>query len=145
MSLEVGLLIGVILALAAGLIVTRPLRDRPPATVEEDTRLADLIAQREAAYQVIRDLDSDFHIGKLSDDDYRPMRVQALAHAAEIVAQLDALEARPPQTTRKVRVLHRENQSAPDAYCPQCGAPHAADDSFCRKCGQALVPEGSRQ
>jgi hypothetical protein len=89
MTAEIGILIGVVLALAVVILVTRPLRAPTIATRDDDSQLSDLLARREAAYQVLRDLDTDFAQGKMNEDDYRPMRVQALAQAAEIVAQLD--------------------------------------------------------
>lgn len=140
MSNEIGIIVGIALAALAVFLVTKPLRQSADATTRDETRLADLLAQRDAAYQVLRDLDSDYQVGKLSEDDYRPMRVQALAHAAEIVAQLDAYqqatEARP-----RIRKAPLKNQQSEinNAFCPHCGAPHAPDDAFCRKCGAALT------
>lgn len=89
MTAEIGILVGVALALVVAVLITRPLRASTIAASEDDSQLSDLLARREAAYQILRDLDGDFAQGKTSEDDYRPMRVQALAQAAEIVAQLD--------------------------------------------------------
>src|SRR5262245_47237726 len=105
MSAEIGIIVGLALALAAVFLVTKPLRQSSAAFIADETQLTDLLTQRDAAYQVLRDLDSDFQVGKLSEDDYRPMRVQALAHAAEIVAQIDVYQttsnsASPPRAER---------------------------------------------
>src|SRR5512143_4138418 len=92
MSVELGVMIGSLLAIAAVVLVAWPLR-AAENNEASDVPLTDLLARRDTAYQLLRDLDSDFQSGKLAEDDYRPMRVQALAQAAEIVAQIDAYEA----------------------------------------------------
>jgi hypothetical protein len=157
-SAEVGVLVGIVIAAVAVFFVTRPFRERVPESGGDETQLANLLAQREAAYQVLRDLDGDFQTGKLAEDDYRPLRVQALAGAAEIVAQLDALEkgvlppaagasprieAAPPRR-RRITAFERvrrkpEAWSDQDRFCPKCGSEHEPDDEFCRKCGVALT------
>ena len=156
MSAEAGVLIGIAVAALAVFLVTRPLRERTLEMRADDTSLANLLAEREAAYQVLRDLDNDFQTGKLADDDYRPLRVQALARAAEIVAQIDEHEAHVATALAAVESTRagdaqrkrakRTSASAvrgarANAFCPRCGARHAADDAFCRKCGAALFDQ----
>ena len=149
MSTEIGILVGAVLALIAAIFVARPLL-RPVASSDADeSRLSDLLARREGAYQVLRDLDSDYQSAKLAEDDYRQMRVQALAQAAEIVAQLDAYQTNytaevvtpkdtaPPGTATKKAARRRERRTQ-SAFCPACGTPHEPEDAFCRKCGKAL-------
>ncbi|MCL4489159.1 MAG: zinc ribbon domain-containing protein [Chloroflexi bacterium] len=53
-----------------------------------------LIAQRNALYDAIRDLDFDFQLGKLSQSDYQLLRDQYMARAATLLQQMDAAEAR---------------------------------------------------
>ena len=137
MSGEIGVVVGLILAAAAVLLVARPLRREPETTGEGAINLEDLLARRETAYQILRDLDSDFQTGKLSEDDYRPMRVQALAQAAELVAQIDAY--RPVETPSPVQKSGGRSASPKAAaFCPHCGADRQPDDTFCRKCGHKL-------
>jgi zinc-ribbon domain len=142
MTVELSVIVGIALAVAAVAAIILPLRANPDGAIEDTSMQADLMARRESAYQVLRDLDSDFEAGKLSEEDYRPMRVQSLAQAAEIVAQLDA--ARVPVsnqaeiTSKRVVVPMRARQDV-DQYCPQCGASRGPDDVFCRKCGRALT------
>jgi hypothetical protein len=142
LSPELGVLVGFALALVAAIVVTRPLLRAPPDALIDETGLSDLVARREAAYQVLRDLDSDFQIGKLAEDDYRQMRVQSLAQAAEIVAQLDAYHAPPPkaEAIQPTRVQRRKRRHPvpPAGFCPSCGTAHEEGDVFCRKCGKAL-------
>ena len=164
MSVELGVVVGIALAMATVIAIVLPLRASPPNAVEDTSAKADLMARRESAFQVLRDLDSDFEAGKLSEEDYRPMRVQSLAQAAEIMAQLDAAQApamRPVESTAKPAPGSRPSPSAGFAesiaestgasapgrrrmrqdaakFCPHCGAARSPDDAFCRKCGKPL-------
>ena len=144
MSAEAGVLIGLMLAVLAAFFVARPLIRPDSAVANDESAITDLLARREAAYQILRDLDSDFQSEKLAEDDYRQMRVQALAQAAEVVAQLDnyqEVEPVPPGSTGRPGAASRSrktSRAAQAGFCPKCGTPHQPDDDFCRKCGQAL-------
>ncbi len=136
MSVELGVAIGSLLAILAVVLVARPLR-----AVEDDdgsdVPLADLLARRDTAYQLLRDLDSDYQAGKLAEDDYRPMRVQALAQAAEIVAQIDAHQAAEPADEADDEAEPAESAiSAGTGFCGTCGTARQPGDAFCRKCGR---------
>jgi hypothetical protein len=151
MSAEFGVLVGALLAVVAVFVVARPLI-RPMASDEGDESvISDLLARRDGAYQVLRDLDGDYQSAKLAEDDYRQMRVQALAQAAEIVAELDAYQsAHAAQTSAPIKPVdapaeaqtpakaRRRERKTQNAFCPRCGTPHEPDDEFCRKCGKAL-------
>lgn len=138
MSVELGVVIGSLLAIAAVVVVALPLRASQHDDAG-DVPLADLLARRDTAYQLLRDLDSDFQSGKLAEDDYRPMRVQALAQAAEIVAQLDAYEAEKAaggagdQAESAASEARGEDEAG---FCGNCGTARRPGDAFCRKCGQ---------
>lgn len=156
MSVELGVLVGIALAVVCAMVIILPLRTSRRSQEIDTSAQADLLARRESAFQVLRDLDSDFESGKLSEEDYRPMRVQSLAQAAEILAQLDA--AKPPESQPELvtgtpatngklaepaRVVatarKRARKTETDKFCPQCGTARAADDQFCRKCGKPLT------
>ncbi len=79
------------LALAAlvALLVLRPLRDHAADTSED--RRGDLEAAKEAKYREIKDAELDFRMGKLSEEDWRPLDAELRAQAIEILRQLDRL------------------------------------------------------
>lgn len=54
--------------------------------------LLDLLAQRDALLQALRDLQLDRETGKLSENDYQMARVAFLREAAVVLSQLEALE-----------------------------------------------------
>ncbi len=53
--------------------------------------LDSLIAQRDSAYDAIRDLDFDYQMGKLSQADYEQLRDRYKARAAQALQQIDAV------------------------------------------------------
>ena len=142
MSVEFGVVVGIALAVATVIAIIMPLRASPQSPIEDTSNKADLVARRESAFQVLRDLDTDFEAAKLSEEDYRPMRVQLLAQAAEIMAQLDDAQAPSLKTTEpeyKPATGRQHALKVADKFCPHCGASRGRTDEFCRKCGKPLT------
>ncbi len=86
----------VIVVLAAVVwLVSAPLRgDWAAAHSErEEAEVEGLRAAKEAKYREIRELELDFRMGKLSDDDFRGLDRQLRAEAVEILRRLDAAGA----------------------------------------------------
>jgi hypothetical protein len=96
----------VLLALVV-IVVTGPLRSRrhrPDASAngsaapaaDEQARLAELEAAREAKYQEIRDAELDLRTGKLSAADHARIDAQLRREALEILDRLERRPARAP-------------------------------------------------
>jgi hypothetical protein len=88
------LLIAVLLAFVAW-IVASPFRRREPAAagVGDSDQRRGLESARESKYAEIRDNETDYATGKLSDRDYRALENGLRAEAVEILRQLDSLPA----------------------------------------------------
>ena len=84
------LLVAVIL-LAVAVFVTAPLRRprREDRGADEDPRLVELEARKEAKYREIRDTELDRAQGKLSEEDFRCQDAELRGEAIEILRQLD--------------------------------------------------------
>lgn len=95
------LLVVVVLAGVVWLVVT-PLRGgRNAARSErEGAEVEGLQAAKEAKYREIRDLELDFRMGKLSQEDFRGLDRQLRAEAVEILRRLDAAGAREQAARR---------------------------------------------
>lgn len=120
-----------------------------------DPAVEHLIAQREATYAAIKDLEFDRAMEKLSDADYKTMRSKYEAKAVSILQELDGLAARKASRIRsrvstsddpieqKVKELRQGATFAASVnrgagVCPQCGAPRSSGDAFCPKCGASF-------
>ncbi len=80
----------VLLLLGALAFVAAPLlRGAKTAQREEEKR--DLVHEREAALQLLRDLEHDRQTGKLDSDDYAAQRAEAEGRAIQAMRRLDAL------------------------------------------------------
>jgi hypothetical protein len=65
---------------------------------DSDARRA-LESAKEAKYAEIRDNETDYRTGKLSDEDFRALDRQLRAEAVEILRTIDELEAREAAAT----------------------------------------------
>ena len=61
---------------------------------EEKTRLIYLYERKEVVYDNLRDLNFEYKAGKFPDADFQAMRSTLEAEAAQILAEIEQLEAR---------------------------------------------------
>ena len=80
-----------VLAALVLFVILQPLRSRPDGSVAEDRR-GDLEAAKESKYREIKDAELDYRMGKLSENDWRPLDAELRAQAIEILKQLDRLD-----------------------------------------------------
>jgi hypothetical protein len=80
-----------LLAAVVAFVVLQPLRSRADADTSVDRR-ADLEAAKEAKYREIKDAELDFRMGKLSEEDWRPLDAELRAQAIAILRELDRLD-----------------------------------------------------
>jgi hypothetical protein len=84
--LVVGLLWLILSPIVAG--KAAPLADGPDRLEE----LRELKALREIAYETLRDIEFDYHAGKIGEADHRELTARYKAEALAIVRRIDALE-----------------------------------------------------
>ncbi len=100
-----------------------------------------LVAQRDATYSAIKDLEFDHAMGKLSDADYKTLRFKYETKAVAILQELDSMseahKTNGDAIEREVDAIRRAAASG-SMKCPRCGTPHVAGDVFCAKCGTSL-------
>lgn len=84
--LLIALFLGVSLYLAAPLINNR-VRRAPQETQE----VSSLMAERDRVINALQELDFDFSLGKIPEEDYPSQRAELLQKGADILKRLDAL------------------------------------------------------
>ena len=82
----IGILVAAVFAFIAYPIFTPPRAENNSSPDALDA----LYAQRDSAYTALRDLDFDFQLGKLSENDYQTLRARYKTRAAITLQQIDA-------------------------------------------------------
>lgn len=150
-------LIGLTMLVLSVPFVAKPfqqVRGKKPAV---PVKQVDPDEQRLAALTALRDLDFDFQVGKVSEEDYASLRAQLVAEAArtlqddkddEIEALIQARKtskAKAPACAHCGETLIAGNHfcshcgAAVEDSCPSCGKNIKAGDVFCSSCGTQLA------
>ena len=134
-----------VLLAATAIAYTLLVRDRdipPPPT--EDPELKHLEARRQVLYENLKDLQFEYHQGKLSDEDYQSLKQGFLYDLAGV---MDSIERRVPAKgkpigpEKKDRSAEKPPKKAPTgqfSICPSCKAPNPGGNRFCGQCGAAI-------
>ena len=125
--MELGaVMVGLILLVMALIFVLRPFN----ATGEKTIARVDPDEGRMAALSALRDLDFDFHLGKVSQEDYPGLRTRLMAEAAKYV------ELEKDEDERiEALIRARKTAVARDSACAECGEKLEAGTRFCPHCG----------
>ncbi len=128
-------------------------RDIPPAPVE-NPELKHLGKRRQVLYENLKDLQFEYHQGKLSDEDYQSLKGGFLY---DLAAVMDAIERLQPAQGKKDKMntppelaaaeLAAKDKSRPepaavqsaDRICPACSKENSSGNRFCGHCGAALI------
>jgi hypothetical protein len=152
-----------------GIYLYAPFMERRARRVtEEEHELSALMAERDRVINSLQELDFDFRLGKIPEDDYPVQRSTLLQKGADILRKIDSLapQATSSQDTeaRLERAIaarradaslatvevtdddleslissRRKSRTNKSAgFCPKCGKPVMVSDRFCPSCGKSL-------
>ncbi|HBG74706.1 MAG: hypothetical protein A2X25_11785 [Chloroflexi bacterium GWB2_49_20] len=115
---------------------------------------------RLAVLSSLRDLDFDFQLGKVSEDDYASLRARLMAEAAQSLQEADkvdevealiqarkASKAKSPACENCGQAIESGIRFCPrcgtavKSSCPSCGKNLKAGDLFCSSCGYKLITQ----
>ena len=113
------------------------------ASKPEDT-LEMLRAKKDGAYATIRELEFDLSMGKLTEDDFKVLKLQYLQEAAGYMKEIDELESQRETVSQPAEAIIEEESGKdigpsglPESpagkyiYCTSCGRRAAVEDQFC--------------
>lgn len=119
--------------------VLRPLRPSPESEPAGETPALRVRREREGVMDSIRDLDHDFETGKISEEDYGPLRASLRTRAVELLARERELAEPPAAPTAEAPAPQAvADRAVPADACPGCGARVLAGWHFCARCGTEL-------
>lgn len=147
------ILIGLALAVAVAAYIGQPILAKSGRAVTvEDRQLSELQAQRDRILSRVQELDMDFTMGKILDQDYQRERGSLMTRGAEVLKAIDemvgsshapALQAAPVDDIEAaVARIRGKSISGAAAFCPSCGAEVQSGDAFCTRCGSTLQATG---
>lgn len=87
-----GAIAGVVLALALFLFIFWP--EKNPFFQADKTRVDYLRERKDVIYENLRDLNFEYMAGKYPEQDYAEQRTALEDEAAQVIAEMDALEQR---------------------------------------------------
>ena len=152
-----------------GIYLYAPFMERRARRVtEEEHELSALMAERDRVINSLQELDFDFKLGKIPEEDYPAQRTNLLQKGADILRKIDSLAPQPVSVqdteARLERAIaarradaalarvevsdddlesmissRRKSRSSKSAgFCPRCGKPVMVTDRFCPACGKSL-------
>jgi hypothetical protein len=140
------IVLAILLTAAALLAVAHPILFKGSAVKQATTAeesLDELVAQRDAAMQALRELNFDHRMGKISDEDFAAFELNLKQNAAETLRALDQWETQADdeldQGMEREIAARRAQLAAGSRVCPSCGRNAADADRFCASCGATLV------
>jgi hypothetical protein len=129
-------IIGIILAILTALFVGYPLlqKRRQKVSFALNHRAQELEARKAEIYAAIRDIDFDYRMGKLTQEDYETLREQYKTEAIGMMKQIDEM-----QLGKSRRSKNEPAGKTGSRFCHHCGQPAAPADRFCSACGGQLA------
>lgn len=158
----------VILVLVAIYLYAPFMERRARRVTEEEHELSILMAERDRVINSLQELDFDFKLGKIPEEDYPMQRTSLLQKGADILRRIDSITPQPASTQDadariEKAVAARRADASPakrelsdddvesmiaarrktrkeksSGFCPKCGKPVVASDRFCPSCGKSL-------
>ena len=98
-----------------------------------------LVEDREALYDAIRELDFDYRMGKVEEDDYRATRSRYESRAVELIKAIEETAGPAPGIEDRIEREIAAVRKKDTATCAGCGSATPEGARFCPGCGNALA------
>ncbi len=102
--------------------------------------------RKQAIYENLRDLQFEYRLGKLSDDDYQQTKqalqkelAGVLAETETVMARLGLQPAKAKRAPEKPASARAPEQIRTGSICPHCGTQFAQPLKYCGECGKAMA------
>ncbi len=134
--------LAIVLVIAAFLftLFIRPHDVPEPLPVSPIQHLED---RKHAIYDNLRDLQFEYRLGKLSDEDYQQTKQALQKELAGVLAETEETIKRlglaPTRVPPKSGVSKSASPRAGVTLCPHCGASFAQALKYCGECGRAIA------
>lgn len=120
---------------AGAVLLTLGVREKdlpPPAPESPVQHLEERKAQ---IYENLRDLQFEYRVGKLSDEDYQKTKTELQTELAKVMSQIDQIVGVAPVTAK----AQPEAKPELGTVCPHCNAKFEKPLKFCGECGKSML------
>jgi len=138
------MIVAVAVLLALGALVytlfVRPKDVPDPLPVSPIQHLED---RKHAIYDNLRDLQFEYRLGKLSDEDYQQTKQALQKELAVVLAETEETVKRlglaPVRVPAKPPAAKSTKKAKAATVCPHCGASFPQSLKYCGECGRAIA------
>jgi NADH pyrophosphatase NudC (nudix superfamily) len=157
-----------LLTLVAVYLYSPFIQKRARRVTEEEHDLSTLLAERDRVINSLQELDFDYKLGKIPEEDYPGQRATLLQKGADILRQIDNIAPQPisvqdvdvrieqaiaarradasgvkPELSdddleSMIAARRKGRKERSSGFCPKCGKPVMVSDRFCPSCGKSL-------
>lgn len=153
-----------------GIYLYAPFMERRARRVtEEEHELSTLMAERDRVINSLQELDFDFKLGKIPEEDYPAQRTSLLQKGADLLRSIDSIapqlvsaqdadvrlekaiaarradasvskvEPSDDDLESMIQARRKGRKEKSSGFCPKCGKPVMVSDRFCPSCGKSLA------
>ena len=130
---------GVIVVLVVGLLLQPVLNKRQKFSLELDDKeieISELRRKKIALFREIKDIELDFHMGKISESDFDKLTTSYRENAMEAMKQLDSLNGVKKKSVLQPDFKVPAGEQA--GFCIECGSQLFSKADFCGVCGHEV-------
>lgn len=105
-------------------------------------QLETLFDQRDNLLAILKDVESDYYMGKISTEDYQDLQSSYRTQAIQVLKQIDKSTG---GVNASIEVAQESSgngfvpEPADGKYCTRCEAAAGVEDRFCSYCGQEFT------
>jgi len=118
--------------IVAALLFTLFVREKDLPAPEPVSPTAHLEEKKKGIYENLRDLQFEYRMGKLSDQDYQQAKLGLQQQLAGVLAEIEKVQ------TRGLKLSAQPEAPARIWTCPKCSTTFAQPMKFCGACGQSI-------
>ena len=130
------LTIALVVLIASALVLTLFVRAEDLPQPEPESPFHQLDERKARVYNNLRDLQFEYRLGKLSDEDYQGAKTVLQKELAKVLSDTDALKTQLGQTTAAPVVKAAQ---ADPLVCIHCNARMPKAMKFCGECGKEMA------
>ena len=124
----------VVALIASALALTLYVRPQDLPKPEPESPFRHLDERKARVYDNLRDLQFEYRLGKLSDEDYQSAKLNLQKELGRVLADTEALKAQLGQTPAP-----KVQAKADPLVCPHCKAKMPKPMKFCGECGKEMA------